>query len=95
MNNTMSIKLINNIPITIPNKVLDGNGFYISYNNYDTALYGNDTTALVDNDMKEFRILNGDHRKKYNKLIPKGFKKCCDYFNNNLDKINKMSTYHR
>ena len=45
-----------------PNNIQPGNGFYISYNSVDTPIYGSDTTALVDNNMTTFFILNGDHR---------------------------------
>jgi hypothetical protein len=32
--------------IFIPNDVIEGNGFYISYNDYDVSIYGSDTTII-------------------------------------------------
>jgi len=74
-----------------PNSIQNGNGFYISYNSVDTRLYGSDTTALVDNNMTTFFILNGDHREAYKPLIPKGFEACLEYFKENQHLMNKYS----
>ena len=65
--------------------------FYISYNDFDTAIYGSDTTALVLGQMVNFYILNGDHRKEYNALIESGLQSCLDYFQNHRDQKNKYS----
>jgi len=75
----------------IPNDVIEGDDFYISYNDYDTFIYGSDTTALVLGQMEHFYILNGDHRKEYLPLIKKGFNACFDYFNDHRERINKHS----
>lgn len=59
--------------ITSPNTVLEpeqGN-FHISYNDRDTAAYGDVTTALVI-DSNQFLILNGDHRSAYAALVQNG-----------------------
>lgn len=90
-NSSVSIKTIEGHPIMVPNKVVQCNKFYISYNNYDTDIYGSDTTALVLGVMEKFYILNGDHRKNYNALKDKGFEACFEYFKNNSDLKNKNS----
>jgi len=80
------------IPITLYNNTIDGDGFYISYNNYDTDVYGSDTTALVTiRGGQHFYILNGDHTQTYIPLIEKGMKYCLRYFWNNAHRINKRS----
>ena len=96
MPTTYHTEFINGIPIGIPNKTISGNGFYISYNNYDVDIYGNDTTALVYDyqngiNGEDFFILNGDHRQEYINLIPKGFKACFEYFISQSENINKYS----
>jgi hypothetical protein len=65
------------------NEVLDGDGFYISYAN--TAAMGGWSgdgdgieTALVKNG--NFKILNGDFRKQYEKLAPEGFDACLRFY---------------
>ena len=80
-------------PCMVPNTVIEAeNGdFYVSYNDYDISIYGTDTTALVKGQMEKFYILNGDHRKQYSVLIPKGFNACLDYFKKNIKFINKNS----
>jgi hypothetical protein len=88
---TVTTRIINGYPCVVPNKVIPGDGFYISYNDYDIEIYGVDTTALVDDDMLSFYILNGDHRENYIRLIPKGYTACLNYFRDNKDKINKRS----
>ena len=35
---TYHTKFIKGIPLGIPNKVMQGDGFYVSYNNYDMLL---------------------------------------------------------
>ena len=76
------------MPFT-PNFVTDKDNFYISYNDYDSDIYGSDTTALVFGQMEAFYILNGDHRKNYTLL--KGFNACLEYFKKNIIHINKYS----
>ena len=34
-----------------------------------------------DGDIASFLILNGDFRKEYTKLVPKGYKACAEFFN--------------
>jgi hypothetical protein len=81
------------IPLTSVNSVLEGKGFYVSYNDVDTspALYGQATTALVFGQMESFYILNGDHRAGYLELIPEGYEACFAYFKANIASINKRS----
>ncbi len=64
----------------IPNSVIDGQGFYVSHNNHDHAIYGGETTALVLGQMERFYILKGDHRQAYRAIIGRGFDVCLDYF---------------
>lgn len=72
----------NNEPIEFNQKLY--NGFYISYNNYDIAIYGCVTTALVLGQMQKFFILKGNHQKQYAELIEQGFDRCLDYYKNNI-----------
>lgn len=82
--------------MNVPNYLLNGDGFYISYNP-DTAnshtltdlanMFGGDVkdgeeTALVhkENGKRVYRILTGDFRDEYEKLYTKGFKACYDFF---------------
>lgn len=76
-----------------PNEVVEsGNDeFYISYNIIDHMIYGSITTAIVIGQMQHFYILNGDHRKEYAALIPKGLIACLTYFLEHSDLINKYS----
>jgi hypothetical protein len=69
---------------TIPNTTMDGAGFYVSYNDYDTAIYGCETTALVLGQMERFYILKGDHRRQYAERLALGFDSCLDYYRANL-----------
>ena len=72
------------------NEILDGENFYISYNRspgMGISLFASDDncceTALVkpDDPENEYRILNGDHRKEYEKLVPLGFEACLEFYN--------------
>jgi len=89
------MKHLKGFPIFVPNDVIKGNGFYISYNNRDTYIYGSDTTALVIGQMEKFFILNGNHVKEYKSLINKGLKECTTYFISNLHLKNKYSDHER
>ena len=103
MKSSISVDCYNSIPIINYNSIVGENnsqveidgktydGFYVSYNSYDIAIYGDVTTALVVGQMQKFYILNGDHRKEYAEIIEDGFNKCLDYFKKNIDKINKNS----
>jgi len=75
----------------VPNDTMSGNGFYVSYNGHDTAIYGDVTTALVRGQMEAFYILNGDHMRRYAELIDAGLEACMEYFGENIDQINKRS----
>lgn len=88
MKKTMNI---NGIPIFIPNSTIQADGFYISYNSYDKDIYGCDTTALVNNDMTKFLILNGNHMEEYKKLLRYGYDKCMEYFLKHQDLVNNYS----
>ena len=79
----------NHSKIEIDGKIYDG--FYVSYNSYDTEIYGDVTTALVLGQMQKFYILNGNHSEEYKKIIKDGFEKCMEYFNKNISQINKHS----
>lgn len=67
------------------NSVLRSEGFYVSYNpqpspDFDSFQADNngDETALVKEN--NFYILNGDFRKEYEELEPKGFDACYDFY---------------
>jgi len=75
----------------IPNITMQGQGFYISYNWKDASIYGDVTTALVDEDMVIFYILNGNHREEYRELLPLGWDACYQYFLDNAILKNKFS----
>lgn len=77
--------------VSVPNSTMDGDGFYVSYNAHDTAIYGSDTTALVFGQMQRFFILAGDHRAQYAELIPGGFGACLDYFKAHPDLAHERS----
>ncbi len=75
-----------------PNCVAPGDGFYVSYNDFDLDIYGCCTTALVlGPQMEKFFILNGDHREQYARLIGQGFDACLAYFNANPELVNVRS----
>jgi hypothetical protein len=67
-----------------PNEVIEGEGFYISYN---ASPIGCDSaqgeTALVSQPKHgrgTFLILNGDHRAQYALLVPQGYESCLAYY---------------
>lgn len=79
-----------------PNITFEGDNFYISYNWADTKIYGTTTTALVvdKEQMRYFYILNGgEYFAEYKRIIKEGgdLKVCLDYFEKNIDKINRLS----
>lgn len=88
---TLSIQEINGERFLVPNQVTECDGFYISYNNYDSSIYGSDTTALVLGQMQRFYILNGNHVKEYNSLIKEGFSACFKYYLDNYHLNNRFS----
>lgn len=77
--------------MTAPNLIMQGQGFYISYNPVDVSTYGDVTTALVLDDMSKFYVLNGNHRDAYRGLIDSGFDACLAYFVANPGLHNKYS----
>lgn len=101
---TVSAAIVNGIPIVSPNRVLytsdepveyggkEYGGFYISYNNHDTDIYGCDTTAIVIGQMQGFFILNGNHSGALDKAAHKGgFDACLNYFREHEDEMNERS----
>ncbi|MEF2278302.1 hypothetical protein V3W47_08310 [Deinococcus sp. YIM 134068] len=66
--------------LPIPNRITEGDDFYISYNAVDTSIYGSDSTALVWGEMQGFYILNGDHRERYASPISQGWDACYAYY---------------
>ena len=79
------------------NLTLDGDGFYISYNSGESLL-GPDTTngetaiCLKESSVANpFYILNGDFRKEYEELVPKGLEACMEFFKSQSDKISSWS----
>lgn len=66
-------------------------GFYVSYNNYDRAIYGDVTTALVLGQMQKFYILTGNHCEQYKELINQGFIRCLEYFKANITQAHNNS----
>lgn len=79
----------NGSPVELDGKVYDG--FYVSYNNYDIAIYGDVTTALVLGQMQKFYILTGNHSNQYKELINQGFFKCLDCFKSNINQAHIYS----
>jgi hypothetical protein len=85
------------IPILIPNDItLTNEDFYISFNDRDINLYGDITTALVQESHgypTKFLILNGDHTKNYNDIIVNGgtYKDCVQYFREHIILKSKFS----
>ena len=71
------------------NELLEGDGFFISYNPAPGAgipMFASDNnsdeTALVkpEDPDNEYRILNGDFREGYKKLVPLGFQACLEFY---------------
>ena len=100
---TVHTEFLAGVPVTIPNRTDDvetgSPHWYISYNNYDRASYGSDTTALVLGQMEYFLILNGDHREGFRaaiedpdtRLCRSRLHRCLDYVRLHREKLNKMS----
>jgi len=74
------------------NSILQGDGFHISYN-ADTSIAvgaafaadsgaGDETAICKDRD---YKILNGDFRKEYEKLVDKGYDACVKFFEKQKD----------
>lgn len=88
MPTTLHNVFIKGTPLVVPNRVTEGKGYYVSYNNYDRRIYGCDTTAIVIDSTGAFLILNGDHRKAVDGMT---LAEVCAYFHANADKKSKMS----
>ena len=68
-------------------ELLEGDGFYISYNAdlgassfeamFDSDDGGPETALCKDH---KFYILNGDYRTQYEKLVPQGFDACKKFY---------------
>ena len=83
------------------NSVLDSKeGFYISYNinpGMGFSLFASDNnseeTALVQKKRRPYsRVLNGDFRKNYEKIIDKGWKVCLAFYNKKKKKFGSSWT---
>ncbi len=77
------------------NCVLSGKGFYVSYNPMpmlDFAGTGGVSETALFKEGEPWRILSGDFREEYSKLVPKGFKACVKSYEKNIDKRNGHST---
>lgn len=72
-NSTVRARTLGGVPVLTPNIVVAQRdeevcvggkvygGWYVSYNNCDTGVYGCDTTAIVIGQMEKFLVLNGNH----------------------------------
>lgn len=71
------------------NEVLNGQGFFISYNRTPMSFENNngETALVVDGG---YYILNGDHRKEYEKRI-KDLGECVKYFQEHKEDISFWS----
>lgn len=74
-------------PLHDHNFRLDAGEFYISYNPRPGAVIpvfisdnGVDETALVWKKPWKCLIINGDWRKEYEALVPKGYQACLDFY---------------
>ena len=68
-------------------KILQGNGFYISYNPLAASTDNIGETALVKefkNEQRKFYILNGDWSDSYKVIAPLGYKACKAFFTKNI-----------
>lgn len=78
------------------NYKLEGDGFFINYNpnpGAEIASFRGDNrsseTALVEKaEDRNYRILNGDFRKEYEELAPKGFEACLEFYDKMAPKYN-------
>lgn len=83
---------IQGIPVGVPNKVSkQKKTYHVSYNNYDRAVYGCDTTALYINKTGQFLILNGNHSSRYDEC--ESLQDCISYFYQNVEQANFRSEH--
>ena len=81
------------------NEVLHAEGFYLSYATGHAmsvlSMFGSDNhsdeTALVVDG--EFYILNGDFRREYETLVPKGVDACMAFFNQHKSQASSWSEH--
>ena len=91
-NQTPGTRFVDGVPVFFPNSVYSGDGFYVSHNNIDYRIYGDETTALVRTSGRtEFYILNGDHRNQYMELMSSGYAACKAYYDSLPKQHNSMS----
>ena len=89
---TYHTESIQGIPVGVPNKVSkQEKTHYVSYNNYDRAEYGCDTTALYINETSQFLILNGNHSSGYDGCD--SLQDCVDYFYENVEQANSTNIF--
>lgn len=75
-----------------PNAIYQTNDdFYISYNDRDTRIYGDVTTAIVVGECDKFYILKGDHRDRLAELSQQGLDACLEYYRANPELQHKFS----
>jgi len=91
MKTTLHTQLLGGVPCSIPNRTDEvptgSEHWHISYNNYDRALYGSVTTALVLGQSECFLILNGDHRE--------GLRACIESRDLSVSSLNRCLRYIR
>lgn len=83
------------------NFILEGNGFFLSYNPSlcdGMAFFSPDTlleeTALVDTSTDDYKyfILNGDFREEYESVVAEGFEACFGVYTKHNDKHSSWSS---
>lgn len=77
--------------ISLPNVTIDGDGFHVSYNPVDVAIYGDTTTALVWGQCQHFAILNGNHLDGLRPLLAQGYEACLAYVREHAGDLNMRS----
>lgn len=66
--------------LVILNMMMDGVGFYVSYNDYDMVFYGCEIIVFVLGQMECFYIFKGDYCCQYVECLVLGFEVCLDYY---------------
>ena len=63
------------------NEVLEGNGFWISYNPCPLGSDSAETALCIgDENATSYLILNGDFRQQYAELVDKGLSECIEFY---------------
>lgn len=87
---TLHTQVLGGIPALVPNRSYhQSHWHYLSYNNRDTHIYGDKTTAIVISCAygknhkydSRFLILKGNHLEQ---LMGKSFVDCMEYFSKNI-----------